>query len=183
MNDEKVCPVEKAGHLDKWWRKLLQNPKKLLSPHIKPGMNVLDFGCGPGFFTITAAQLVGDTGKVVAADLQQGMLDILDNKLSGSIFKNRVVLHKCESESIGLNQKFDFIYAVYVVHETPDPTRTLQEMYDMLEKGSHLLIIDPKMHLSKQDFEDMLVTVKKIGFKIIESKSTLMDYYLELKHQ
>lgn len=181
MNDEKVCPVEKAGHLDKWWRRLLQNPKRLLNPYIKQGMSVLDFGCGPGFFTLTAADLVGDNGKVIAVDLQQGMLDILESKLSGTDIGNRVVLHKCKADSIDLDEKFDFIYAIYVVHETPDPKKTFQEMYNMLEQGGKLLSIDPKMHFSKKRFDEMLITVREIGFKIVKSKTTLMDYYALLE--
>ena len=181
MNNEKVCPVEKADHLDKWWRKILQNPKRILKPHIKEGMKVLDFGCGPGFFTITAADLVGHSGKVIATDIQQGMLDILEAKISKVDIKNRIDLHKCNADSIGLNEKFDFIYAIYVIHETPSPEKTLQEMYDMLESGGRLLSIDPKMHFSKEGFEDMLTLVKNIGYKVIKSKTTLMDYYALLE--
>ncbi|MFC1971060.1 class I SAM-dependent methyltransferase [Chloroflexota bacterium] len=39
------------------------------------GWTVLDVGPGMGYFTIPLAKLVGDTGKVIAADLQQKMLD------------------------------------------------------------------------------------------------------------
>src|SRR5262249_31016445 len=42
--------------------------------HLQPGMTVLDIGCGPGRLTIPAARQVGPTGKVVALDLQPGML-------------------------------------------------------------------------------------------------------------
>ena len=76
MTNEKnrVCPVTLAGGLDNTIRKWLQNPRKILGPYIKEGMIVLDVGCGPGFFSIELAQMVGNSGRVVAADLQEGML-------------------------------------------------------------------------------------------------------------
>jgi precorrin-6B methylase 2 len=42
---------------------------------LRPGMRVLDVGCGPGCVTVPLAQAVGSDGEVVAIDVQQGMLD------------------------------------------------------------------------------------------------------------
>ncbi|MCX6138897.1 MAG: methyltransferase domain-containing protein, partial [Ignavibacteriales bacterium] len=70
----RVCPVEYANSLDSKIRKWLQNPKKILAPYVQEGMTVLDIGCGPGFFSIEMAKMVGKTGKVISADLQEGML-------------------------------------------------------------------------------------------------------------
>ena len=81
--DNRVCPVEIAGGLDNFVRRLLQNPQKLLRPHIREGMTVLDLGCGPGFFSIEIAKLLNNSGKVIAADLQEGMLDKLRKKIKG----------------------------------------------------------------------------------------------------
>lgn len=70
----RVCPVGLAGTLDNSIRKWLQNPQKILSPYIKEGMTVLDLGCGPGFFSVPMAKMVGKSGRVIACDLQEGML-------------------------------------------------------------------------------------------------------------
>ncbi|MCD4808269.1 MAG: hypothetical protein K8R06_04975 [Methanosarcinales archaeon] len=52
MNEKNkhLCPVENAKGLDNIFRKLVQNPKKILKDYAKEGMTVLDVGCGPGFF-------------------------------------------------------------------------------------------------------------------------------------
>jgi len=42
---------------------------KVEKADIKPGQVVLDYGCGPGSYTVEVAELVGDTGKVYAADI------------------------------------------------------------------------------------------------------------------
>jgi ubiquinone/menaquinone biosynthesis C-methylase UbiE len=70
IRNNRVCPVKRAGSLDNRIRRWIQNPKKILKPYIEEGMTVLDIGCGPGFFSIDMAQMVGKTGRVIAADLQ-----------------------------------------------------------------------------------------------------------------
>ena len=46
----------------------------MLRDYVKPGSKVLDFGCGLGFFSIAMAKMVGEGGLVIAADLQDVML-------------------------------------------------------------------------------------------------------------
>ena len=72
-----VFSAEKAGHLDTKFRRFLYRPDALAERYVKPGNRVLDFGCGPGFFTREFAKQVGDKGSVIAADLQDEMLEIL----------------------------------------------------------------------------------------------------------
>ncbi len=63
MSKSKVCSVELAGGLDNKFRRFLQNPQKILKPYLKEGMTVLDLGCGPGFFTIEIAKMIGSFRK------------------------------------------------------------------------------------------------------------------------
>jgi ubiquinone/menaquinone biosynthesis C-methylase UbiE len=67
--------------LDNPLRSLLIRPNRLLRSHVRPGMTVLDVGCGPGFFTGVMAGLVGPEGTVIAADLQPEMLDLTKEKM------------------------------------------------------------------------------------------------------
>ena len=134
-----VCPAEFAGSLDNSFRRWLQNPQKILKPYIKQGMSVLDLGCGPGVFTVEIAKLVGESGKVVAADLQDGMLKIVAGKITGTTLEKRVVLHKCQENSIGLDEKMDFILAFWMVHEVPDHDRLFEELKSILKPGGEAL--------------------------------------------
>ena len=111
MSDKKtrICPIEKADSLDTKFRRWLQNPKKILKPYINEGMTVLDFGCGPGFFSVGLAQMVGESGRVIAADLQEGMLQKLKDKIKGTELENRITLHKCEEDKIGITENVDFV--------------------------------------------------------------------------
>ena len=100
-----VCPSEFSGSLDNSIRRWIQNPQKILKPYIKKGMTVLDLGCGPGFFTVDIAKMLSDSGKVVAADLQEGMLEKVARKIKGTSYEQRVELHKCQINRIGINEK------------------------------------------------------------------------------
>ncbi len=166
-NKSTICPVEKAGLLDSKIRKLLQNPKKILSPYLSDGMKVLDVGCGPGYFSIEIAELIGAHGKVIAADLQEGMLEIIRNKISGTELANRIVLHKCGETSIGLNEKVDFALAFYMVHEVKETGNFFIEIKNLLNDNGLFCIIEPKVHVSKNSFSLCIEKVKSTGFELI----------------
>jgi 23S rRNA U2552 (ribose-2'-O)-methylase RlmE/FtsJ len=110
-----VCPAEYAGSLDNSIRRLVHKPHRILEGHVSRGMTVLDLGCGPGYFTIELARLVGKEGKVIAADLQQGMLDKVAGKIRATDLETRIVLHKCQDRRIGISQKVDFVLAFWMV--------------------------------------------------------------------
>ena len=162
MSDRKnrVCPVEKAGSLDSFFRRLMQNPHRILKPYLRDGLTVLDFGCGPGFFTVEAARLVGATGRVIAADLQEGMLHIVKDKISGTELEDRVALHRCEPDRIGLTETVDFVLMFYVVHEIPDKDNFFKEIAYILKTGGQALIVEPPFRVNEKAFS---VTLAKAG--------------------
>ena len=73
-------------------RDLFRSPQKVLSEvdMIKPGTHVLDYGCGPGNYTIIAAELVGPYEKVYAVDiLSYGVC--ISHILSTRLYKNSLL--------------------------------------------------------------------------------------------
>lgn len=161
----RVCPVEIAGHLDSGFRKLFQNPKKILCPYIREGMTVLDFGCGPGFFSIDMAQMVGASGRVIASDLQEGMLQKLSGKTNGTKLEKRIHLHQCQETRIGFSEKIDFALAFYVVHEVPNQEDLFRELASMLNPNGHILVVEPRIHVSKSAFKQAVTKASAAGFK------------------
>jgi ubiquinone/menaquinone biosynthesis C-methylase UbiE len=170
-----VCPAAFSGSLDNSLRRWFHKPQKILGPYIKQGMSVLDLGCGPGVFTVEIAKLVGESGKVVAADLQDGMLKIVDRKIHGTVLEKRVVLHKCQENSIGLTEKMDFILAFWMVHEVPDHDRLFEELKSLLKPEGKLYVIEPIFHVNRQAFEKMTERIIKTGFKIIDRPKVLIS--------
>jgi ubiquinone/menaquinone biosynthesis C-methylase UbiE len=168
-NRNRVCPVEIAGSLDTRIRRWLQNPIKILQPYVKKNITIMDIGCGPGFFTLPLAELTGENGKVIAADLQEGMLQKLHQKIKGTKYEGRIKLHKCEQNKIGINENADFILAFYMVHEVPDQDSFLKELKSILNENGSLFIVEPKLfHVSKKAFEEMLHKAEVAGLKAVE---------------
>ncbi len=69
-----------APFFDNLIRKIFQDPDKIVGPYVRPGMTVMDIGCGPGFFTLAMARMAGPEGRVIAVDMQQEMLDLVKKK-------------------------------------------------------------------------------------------------------
>jgi ubiquinone/menaquinone biosynthesis C-methylase UbiE len=170
-----VCPATYSGSLDNFLRRMLHKPSKILSPYVKEGMTAFDIGCGPGYFTAELARLAGSTGKVVAADLQQAMLDKMFAKVSASGLSDRVIQHKCLSDSTGISLKADFILLFWMVHEVPDKLRFLTEIKSLLNKGGRVLISEPKIHVTGKDYKEMISTMGTLGFKIYDKPSVAIS--------
>lgn len=180
MNN-KVCPVEKAGGLDNAARRLLQNPRKILKPFLREGMTVMDMGCGPGFFSVEMARMLGRSGKVIAVDLQKGMLDLVRQKIRGTELEQRIELHQCQSGSTGVTRKVDFILAFYVVHEVPDQAMLFNEFRSILNPGGIILIVEPKMHVGKKPFRTMTGMLTHAGFEITGSPKVFLGRSVVLR--
>ena len=183
MSDRKnrICPVEKAGTLDNKIRRWLQNPKKLLRPYIEEGMTVLDLGCGPGFFSVDMAHMVGKSGRVIAVDLQEGMLKKLRDKIKGTELENRITLHKCEENNIGISENIDFVLAFYIVHEVINKDKLFTEIETILKPYGQLLIVEPPFHVSKTAFEETIRKANAAGFTEVERPKVLFNKAVVLK--
>ncbi len=162
----RVCPVELAGSLDNKLRRLIQNPKKILAPYVKEGIVAADVGCGPGYFSIELAKIVGGTGKVFAVDLQEEMLQKIRDKIKGTALERIINLIKCEKDEIVVPEKVDFILAFYMVHEVTDKKNFFNELKSFLAEEGKVLIVEPPFHVSKSDFEETMEIVQSIGLKV-----------------
>ena len=165
--NKRICPVERAGSLDLKIRRWVQNPQKILKHYIQEGMHVLELGCGPGFFTIDIAQMVGNLGKVIAADLQKGMLQKVRDKIKGTEFKKRIILHNCDENKIGISKDVDFVLLFYMVHEVRDKESLFYEIESILKPNGKILIAEPLFHVSKKAFEDTIKKVSEAGFTLL----------------
>jgi ubiquinone/menaquinone biosynthesis C-methylase UbiE len=181
-NRNRVCPVSLARSLDNRIRRMIQNPETILSPYATKGMTALDVGCGPGFFSITLAGLVGDSGRVIAADLQAGMLDKLRNKITGTELENRIQLHLCKPDRIGLQEQSDFILSFYMVHEVPDKAGFFKELFSILKPGGKFLLVEPKLfHVSRKAFGETLETAAAAGFQQAKGPAVRFSWSAILK--
>jgi ubiquinone/menaquinone biosynthesis C-methylase UbiE len=163
-----VCPAELAGTLDNALRRFVHKPERILKPYIREGMTVLDLGCGPGYFTAEIARMAGDEGRVIAADLQQRMLEKMLSKIRGTDLEKRVEPHICQSDRIGFTGKVDFVLAFWMVHEVSDQHRMFEELKSILKPGGRIWIIEPKLHVTRKAFERMVKRIEAAELEVNE---------------
>ena len=176
-----VCPVERAGGLDSRIRRWIQNPQKILGAYIEEGMTVLDIGCGPGFFSIDMAKMVGESGRVIAADLQEGMLEKLRDKIKGTELEGRITLHKCQEDKTGVSENVDFVLLFYVVHEVPNKKKFFNEMVTILKPNGQVLIVEPPFRVSKTAFEETIRKAREAGLTEVERPKVFLSKTAVLK--
>ncbi len=163
-----ICPWWGGYFIDNPLRRLVHNPDKILAPHVLPGMTVMDVGCGMGLFSIAAAKIVGDRGLVIAVDLQQRMLDVLWRRGVAAGVANRIRVHKCEADRLGVETQVDFALAMMMVHEVPDQRRLLGEIRKCLKRGGNLLLAEPKIHVPGKAFAETVALATDVGLKVVE---------------
>lgn len=171
----RVCSWRLAPTLDNPIRRLVHNPKKILNGIVEIGQTVLDMGCGPGVFSIAMAEMVGDTGKVIAVDLQEEMLQILREKAARKGLQSRIITCNSNQNWTNISDKADFALAFYMIHEVPDASSLLKNIAFVLKPAGKLLIVEPKFHVSAQAFERTLETAKSAGFKPIGEPKILFS--------
>lgn len=167
-----------AKHVCPWWvgyllvlpvRRWIQSPEKILTPHIREGMTVLDIGPGMGFFTIPAARLVGETGRVIAVDVQDKMLRALAKRAEKAGLAGRIVSRLCTSDSIGIAEPIDVCLAFNVVHEVPDALSLFLQIGEVLKPTGKLLLAEPAgWHVSEEEFQATLALASEAGLKLID---------------
>ena len=179
-----VCPVWIGYLLASPIRKLFQNPDKILSPYIVENMTVLDVGCAMGFFSLPASRMVGQNGKVICLDLQKEMIKALEKRALKAGLTNRLETRLCKENSLGLNdmtKKIDLAFAAAVVHEVPDASAFFSEIYKALKPGHKFLVVEPKGHVSIEDFEKSISIAKENGFILLDRPKALVDRIVVLK--
>jgi len=168
----RVCPVWVGYLLASPIRALLQNPQKILTPHVRPGMRVLDVGPAMGFFTLPLARLVGPNGRVICVDVQAKMLNVLMRRARRANLADRIEARVCDMDSLrlaDLARTIDFILAFAVVHEVANATRFFGEIESVLTPRGRVLFAEPRGHVSEQAFQESLAVAKQNGLHKTES--------------
>jgi cyclopropane fatty-acyl-phospholipid synthase-like methyltransferase len=142
---------------------------------LKPGMTACDMGCGNGFYTLKMAELVGEKGSVLAVDIQQEMLRLLEDRAKKAKLANiKSVLGTLIDPNLPPG-KVDLILCVDVYHEFSHPVHMLAEMRESLSPTGVIALAefrleDPKVPiklLHKMSKKQILKEYKANGLKLV----------------
>jgi ubiquinone/menaquinone biosynthesis C-methylase UbiE len=164
-----ICPPWLSFSLDNRIRRMIHDPEIILKRFILPGDTVVDIGCGPGYFAIPMAFMVGEKGKVIAVDLQDKMITKLKANIKKSfLIKNRIEPVICEPNDLKVEAKADFVLTFWMVHEVTDVDGLFRQIKEILKPGAYYLLSEPKYHVPKKQYSWLLGKAEAAGFKQVE---------------
>jgi ubiquinone/menaquinone biosynthesis C-methylase UbiE len=132
-----------------------KNPSKVLFElGIKAWNSVLDFGCGSGTYTIPAAKLVGNEGKIYAFDINRTTLDRMEGKAKREGLTNIVRVDASGGENLPFEDgSMDVVLLIDVLKDIDDRKRLFHEVHRIL-KPNGIVTVYP-MHLSREAVEQL----------------------------
>jgi len=124
-------------------RDAMQHPDQIMAAlAFEPGDVVADVGAGSGYFTVRVARAVGATGKVIATDIRQEMLDYIQARAAKEGLAN-VELLKVEPTEPGLPAgSVGTVLMVDVIHYVKDRAGYARKVREALAPGGRLVVID-----------------------------------------
>jgi SAM-dependent methyltransferase len=101
---------------------------------LRPGMRVLDVGCGPGDVSFVAAKLVGPSGTVLGVDAAPEMIELAraraaEKGLSAVRFTQAAI------DAITLDEPVDAVIGRLILMHLPDPAATLRHLSSCVRPG------------------------------------------------
>jgi ubiquinone/menaquinone biosynthesis C-methylase UbiE len=107
---------------------------------VKPGMQALDIGCGPGLTSLSLAQAVGHSGHVDAIDIAPPMLQLAARRCANA---KQVAFHQADVLQLPFaNATFDVALATQVYEYVADVDSALRELWRVMKPGAQVLLVD-----------------------------------------
>ena len=161
---------------------------------IRLGQRVLDFGCGSGTYTIPAAKIVGEQGRVYALDKDNEALGELMKKAESAALKN-IERIKTSGEleieltdgSVDVVLLFDVFHSYYFPH-SGNRRKLLNEIYRILKRGGVLVLTtgnveSPLARLQRGNWRMLIPPIHLSHFSPSTIKYLLQSCRLELVEQ
>ena len=113
----------------------------LLNAGLKKGMSCIDIGCGSGSVTRLMAKIVGETGRVIGADVDNKYLEYCKRSITSE--HNMEFVHDdiCESR-LDSKERFDLVYSRFMFHHLTDRREAVRSMKRLTKKGGTIMIQD-----------------------------------------
>jgi demethylmenaquinone methyltransferase/2-methoxy-6-polyprenyl-1,4-benzoquinol methylase len=123
-------------------RRWLMDPCETLGlAGLEPGQTVLEVGCGTGFFTIPAARMVGEAGRVIALDASAGFLEEVELKVREARLGNIIIMHR---DALDTGVAAGSMHMALLFGVIPFPLlpldRLLPEMHRLLKPGGTMSV-------------------------------------------
>ena len=171
-----VMGYQAASWLERPERVKEEEPAKLVKAlDVKEGMVIADVGAGSGYHTFLLSPLVGEKGKVIASDIQQQMLDLIEAKAKKLKVTNVETVKGTETDPKLPAGKVDLILLVDVYHEFSHPFEMTEKMVEALAPGGRLVFVEFRL-------EDEKVPIKLVHKMSERQVLKEMEPFPEMEH-
>lgn len=120
-------------------RRTLDRDHRSLAALLRPGLNVLDVGCGTGSITVGIANAVGPLGQVVGIDRDLTLLE-LARKEHANVANLR--FEAGDATTLSPSPQFDIVTAARTLQWIPEPALALEKMTQSLKPSGTLVVLD-----------------------------------------
>jgi ubiquinone/menaquinone biosynthesis C-methylase UbiE len=131
-----------AAFMESSFRRRINDAERTLDgAGIRPGTQVLEVGCGTGYFTVAAARRIGDGGRLHSIDLSPESIELVESKVEAAGVHN-VSLSVDDAMATGLpGASYDTILLLGIVPAPVLPlSRLLPEMHRLLTPGGSIAV-------------------------------------------
>lgn len=155
--------------IDNKLRGMIENiDKEMEFMGVKPGMRVLEAGCGSGFISPVLSKAVGENGFVVSVDIQEEMIKKARRK-RGCLRNVDFRTESVSDLSSVKDEEIDLAFLYYSFHEADKKDKVAGELYRVLKQNGVLSIKEPRFEVSKKDMQSYKKLITNHGFTITES--------------
>jgi ubiquinone/menaquinone biosynthesis C-methylase UbiE len=120
---------------------LFRDPNKALNvAGLEPGQKVLEVGCGPGFFTIPAARIVGAAGSILALDVNPVAVEHVRQKIAAAGMTNAKTMLANAARTDLPDLSFDLTFLFGLAHPIGDMDKMWIELHRLLKLEGTLSI-------------------------------------------
>jgi ubiquinone/menaquinone biosynthesis C-methylase UbiE len=122
-------------------KRIASEEARFFLPHLRPGMRLLDCGCGPGTITVNLAEIVAP-GKVVGIDIEDKQFEI------GRAYAREREVSNVRFETGNIydlpfaSNTFDAVFAHAILYHLKTPNKALTELHRILKPGGVIGIRD-----------------------------------------
>ena len=171
-----VMGVGGAGWLERPEREDEEAPSMALDAlELKPGMVVADIGAGSGYYSSRIAKRVGPTGRVYATDIQQGMIDILDRRITAEGLTNVTTVLGGMDDPRLPPASIDLAIMVDVYHELQQPQLFLQRLKGTFKPNGRLVLLE----FRKEDPKVPILEVHKMSVAEVKQEMEAEGFVLD----
>ncbi len=178
--------TDKKHKLDNPQRREMLPPGKTLQIlGLQEGDFIADIGCGIGYFSIPAAEIVGDSGRVFGLDLSVEMIEELDHKIETNDLQNIRTIISGEDDLKLCDESVNFAFIANVLHELNEIPTMLKEVMRILKNQGKIVVLEWKKEESnygppvEHRIADSVVMqlLKESGFRYIEKIDIEQHFY------